>query len=143
MVEEKIEPREINFRQWLPWTQIFRGFWIALDHKKLLLAAAGILAMSLGWWIISSGTYGLRKPPEWAAPNYGTNWEAFKKDRARWNLFYEAAGPGNDRLSEYDENDLANNKDEYDALARAFATIRQEAEKNPTAIGEIRERNLR
>ena len=43
MVEDKFEPREINLRQWLPWTQLFRGFWIALDHKKLLLAAAGIL----------------------------------------------------------------------------------------------------
>src|SRR6266853_55959 len=58
MADDKFEPREINFRQWLPWTQIFRGFWIALDHKKLLLAAAGILAMSMGWWFISSVTYG-------------------------------------------------------------------------------------
>ena len=42
MADEKFEPREINYRQWLPWTQIFRGFWVALDHKKLLLAAAGV-----------------------------------------------------------------------------------------------------
>jgi hypothetical protein len=141
MADDKFEPREINFRQWLPWTQIFRGFWIALDHKKLLLAAAGILAMSLGWWFISSVTYSLRKAPEWAAPNYGTNWEAFKKDRARWNLFYEAAGP--DRFAEYDENDLANDTTQYEALARAFAAIRQEAKENPPAIAEIREKYLK
>jgi hypothetical protein len=142
MADDKFEPREINFRQWLPWTQIFRGFWIALDHKKLLLAAAGILAMSLGWWFISSVTYRFRKAPEWAAPNYGTNWEAFKKDRARWNLFYEAAGPGTDH-AEFDENDLANDTTQYEALARAFTAIRQEAKENPTAIAEIREKYLR
>src|SRR5437667_158187 len=38
MAEEKIEPREINYRQWLPWTQSFRGFWFAIDPNKLLLA---------------------------------------------------------------------------------------------------------
>ena len=53
MAEEKFEPREINFRQWMPWTQLFRGFWIALDPKKLLLAAMGILIMAIGWYLLA------------------------------------------------------------------------------------------
>ena len=35
------------------WTEITRSFQIALDPRKLLLAAAGVLAMSLGWWLLS------------------------------------------------------------------------------------------
>lgn len=53
MAEEKVEPREINFRQLLPWTELFRGFQVALDPKKLLLAAAGILVMAFGWWLLA------------------------------------------------------------------------------------------
>src|SRR5438105_1206149 len=142
MVEEKIEPREINFRQWLPWTQIFRGFWVALDHKKLLLAAAGILVMSLGWWFLASTFYYIRasrpeKVPEWGGGRYST-WDDFKKDRTRWNLFYEAAGPGDDRFAYYDENDLANSQEEYDALVKAFS---EEKAKNPNETeAEIRDR---
>jgi hypothetical protein len=35
------------------WTEIFRCFYVAFDHKKLLTAAAGILAVSLGWYVLS------------------------------------------------------------------------------------------
>ena len=35
------------------WTQIFRCFQIALDPRKLLVAAAGILVMSFFWWLLS------------------------------------------------------------------------------------------
>lgn len=34
-------------------SEIFRCFWIALDPRKLLIAAVGILATSLGWWLFS------------------------------------------------------------------------------------------
>src|SRR5262245_38658187 len=53
MVEEKTESRELNLRQLLPWTEIFRTFWIAFDLKKLILAAAGIITMSVAWWLLS------------------------------------------------------------------------------------------
>src|SRR4051812_4096396 len=39
-------------RPWL-WTEIFRCFQVALDPRKLAVAAAGILAMSLGWYLLS------------------------------------------------------------------------------------------
>jgi hypothetical protein len=57
MAEEKVEPREMNIRQWLPWTELFRGFQVALDPKKLLLAAAGILVMAAGWWVLGAIFY--------------------------------------------------------------------------------------
>lgn len=41
------------------WTEFFRCFWIALDPRKLLVAAAGILATSFGWWLLSSVTWGM------------------------------------------------------------------------------------
>lgn len=37
---------------WL-WLNIFRSFQVALDPRKLLVAALGILVMSLGWWLLS------------------------------------------------------------------------------------------
>src|SRR5262249_5531781 len=37
---------------WL-FPHIFRTFRVALDPKKSLLAAAGIVLMALGWWLIS------------------------------------------------------------------------------------------
>ena len=53
MAEEKVEPRETSWRQLLPWTELFRGFQVALDVNKLALAAAGILVMAFGWWLLA------------------------------------------------------------------------------------------
>jgi hypothetical protein len=36
-----------------PWTEIFRCFQVALDPRKLLVAAVAILVMSLMWWLLS------------------------------------------------------------------------------------------
>ncbi len=41
-----------------PWTKIFSSFKVALDFKKLLLAACGILAMAAGWWLLAAIFYG-------------------------------------------------------------------------------------
>src|SRR5947207_13129915 len=53
MAEDKFEPRETNWRQLLPWIELFQGFRVALDLNKLLLAAAGILTMAFGWWLLA------------------------------------------------------------------------------------------
>lgn len=37
---------------WL-WLNLFRSFQVALDPRKLFVAAVGILVMSLGWWLLS------------------------------------------------------------------------------------------
>ena len=66
MAEDKVEGREAGWRQLLPWAELFRGFQVALDLNKLLLAAAGILLMWFGWlllaWIFGAGYEA--KPPD-------------------------------------------------------------------------------
>ena len=57
-----------SFRTAFPWTEIFRCFQVALDPRKLLVAAAGILTMSVGWFILSAVFYS--KAPERSLPEY-------------------------------------------------------------------------
>ena len=35
------------------WTKLFTAFRVALDLKKLLLAAGGIVVTGLGWWVLA------------------------------------------------------------------------------------------
>jgi hypothetical protein len=136
MAEDRFEPREINFRQWLPWTQLFRGFGVAVDYKKLLLAAAGIFVMAFGWWLLAWVFYSVRTVPDWGSGKYDPkDWNAFKEARNQWNLFYEAAGPD---PVKYDANDLATSTADYDLLVRVIPSIenqRQEG-KSPAEIRE-------
>ncbi len=48
-----------------PWTKIFTAFKVALDLKKLTLAALGILFAWLGWSAIGWTFYNMRAYPEW------------------------------------------------------------------------------
>jgi len=43
MADERFNARPTNSRDTLPWTELFRTFRVALDPRKLLLAAAGML----------------------------------------------------------------------------------------------------
>src|SRR5215831_16616746 len=123
MAEERLEPREVNLRQWLPWTVLFRGFHTALDVKKLLLAAAGILVMAFGWWLLAIIFFSPRTKPAWPAdfPTANFNgseqdaWKAFKRARDQYNLLYDAAAPA-DRAELMDAGDLANNPQEFEVL---------------------------
>lgn len=132
MAEDRTESRELNLRQFMPWTHIFRGFRIALNPKSLLLAAAGILLMALGWWLLAVIFSGIRGKPIWpsdyptvdyqAAPGEDVSpddkaWEAFKLDRSRWSLLYEAAGRVPDPL---DISDFAQTRKEYLQLEKQF-----------------------
>src|SRR5579884_2233264 len=126
MAEDKIEGRDVSWRQLLPWTELFRGFQVALDLNKLLLAAAGILVMAFGWWLLAvifrnMGSFDDRMPPDWpgkyqAQADSGgrKGWEQFKRDRDEWNLLHETAGLGHfgQRITVLD---LANSPEEYDA----------------------------
>jgi hypothetical protein len=129
MAEDRFDSRETNFRQWLPWTLLFRGFWLALDHKKLILAAAGILMMALGWWVLAYFFLNIVPgskpvwPTDYPSANYQDGeqgaWTAFKADRRIWNLRYEAAGPGPGSRPEgkddgyADAGDLASTPEEF------------------------------
>src|ERR1051326_2355826 len=61
MAEEQY-PNQAARDQWL-FPHLFRVFRVALDPKKLLPAAAGILLMSAGWWLLSVAFYGMWSQP--------------------------------------------------------------------------------
>src|SRR5262249_47510168 len=123
MAEDKVEEREVNFRQMLPWTELFRSFQVALDPKKLLLAAAGILVMSLGWYVLAWAAFEMQTKPEWdqydASKEFA--WEKFKDDRAKWNNLWRAAGDGRADYSYQDAGDLADNAKNYEVLKEEIA----------------------
>jgi hypothetical protein len=50
-------PGSFSFRATFPWMDIFRCFQVAIDPRKLLVAAAGILTMSFGWYVLSACFY--------------------------------------------------------------------------------------
>jgi hypothetical protein len=137
MAEDKVEPREINWRQLMPWTVLFQGFRVALDPNKLVLAAAGILAMALGWWLLSV-IFDYQKPK--APDSYEVNafrgdtddkkkderWQYFRAERAKWQIMHRAAGtafpdPKEAEQFAYDAGDLADSLPEYERLEKAMA----------------------
>lgn len=103
------------------WREIFRCFQIALDPRKLVVAAAGIVTMSAVWWLLSVIFFNLASKPDRNAELYsnariqqelgdrlkpGTNEpyreddlrrigdERYQADQARWLILEELAGPG-------------------------------------------------
>src|SRR5579871_1280402 len=51
---------------------LFRTFRVALDPKKLLLAAAGIVVMAFGWWLLSVIFYSVYSQPNTTNYQIGT-----------------------------------------------------------------------
>lgn len=92
---------------WL-WTELFRTFQVALDPKKLLLAAMGLVAAAVATKIVSVVFFAVRSEP--VAANYdpapyikkGESEEsakrraadAFARDFASYQFVYRLAGPG-------------------------------------------------
>lgn len=94
------------------WTEIFRCFQLALHPTKLILAAAGILAMSFGWYLLSIIFY--YGPPQRESDEYSNQTVAamysgrdlsetelqaegdrfFQRDYSRWTVLNDLAGPG-------------------------------------------------
>jgi hypothetical protein len=134
MAEDNVIPRDVSWRQYLPWTQIFRGFQITLDLNKLLLAAAGIIVMAIGWWLLSQifAVNESRVPPQWPG-NYPTlvtdaevaegqnrddvAWAKFRRDRQHWNLMNEAVGLDRDDLPRYEVEDIAETRREFELIS--------------------------
>lgn len=108
----------ISFRATFPWMELFRCFQVALDPRKLLVAAAGILLMSLGWYVLSAVFY--YKAPDRNEPQYenaavlkdfegktnprtgqaytqddakAIGDERFAADLAQWRVLADLAGP--------------------------------------------------
>lgn len=134
MAEDKIEGREVSWQQLLPWTELFRGFRVAFDLNKLLLAATGILVMAFGWWLLAL-IFAAKFPAQ--PPDIGERytalfpndeqkrWEQFHRDREEWNLMYETAGIGGPG-QKYDVLDLAGSMAEYKAVTAALGDKKQD-----------------
>ncbi len=133
MAEEKVEPRETNWRHLLPWTELFRGFQVALDLNKLVLAAAGIVVMAVGWWLLAllfragESSQAPQKPEFYASRNGGNEskgWEQFRQERDHWNLMHETAGLGapGERV---EPTDLIDSIDEYNGYKKALESYHQ------------------
>ncbi len=147
MAEEQVGLRKEDPRGLPAWMKLFTAFKVALDPKKLLLAAAGILAMSFGWWLLSALFWSLfgGTRPEWNPEQYTNEkaredgWKDFKTDRNRWNLRHQMAAPQPASVKEairYDAADLAGSPSEYQQIVAAKADIDSKVGKRllPVAI---------
>src|SRR4051794_37012079 len=48
MADEPSEPHELTIERLFPWVRLFRAVGVAIDAKKLFLAALGLIVFSLG-----------------------------------------------------------------------------------------------
>jgi len=103
------DTRSGSYFQTATWTELLSTFQVALDPKKLLLAAAGILSMSFGWWLLSVIFYASTPQPlesNYAADAYQRIYDKlppeqveakrkqdFQRDLERWELLDRLAGP--------------------------------------------------
>ncbi len=53
MAEEKAALREVHWRQLFPWLSLFRAFGMAVDLKKMVLAALGVTITAAGWVLLA------------------------------------------------------------------------------------------
>jgi hypothetical protein len=140
MAEDKVEPREVNWRQLLPWTAIFQGFRVARDPSKLALAAAGILVMAFAWWILAL-IFNYQRP-SWPTDYVSLRsndeekaWKAFKEDRQHWNLMHRMAGRREDdpqNQPRLDSADLASSPLEKEFIDEELIAIRQSLKEGAT-----------
>jgi hypothetical protein len=118
MADGPTETPGFNFRRAYLWTEIFRCFQVALDPRKLLVAAVGILVMSLGWHLLSRAFYhnppnpdddtrytaraiaqelGPRKPDgvtEYTPEEYAAEGRRrYEQDLKEWRVLHDMAGP--------------------------------------------------
>ncbi len=106
------------------WPKLFTAFRVALDLKKLLLAAGGIVATAVGWTVFGWMFYETAEMPKWGPQYSSSSWQDFRRDRDRWNLLHEMAGtvadkPGN--AIKVDAGDKAGSKEEFNLLEKVRA----------------------
>lgn len=112
-----------NERRWFPWTEIFRCFQVALDPRKLAVAALGILTMSVGWWILSAIFY--YEAPKENDPKYSA--ATMKQDRPN--------RPGTDQP--YTDEELKRNGDQkFQEDLRSWKVLNELA--GPSGEGRLR-----
>jgi hypothetical protein len=112
MAEGRDEAPAYPARPTHPWAEIFRCFQVALDPRKLLVAAAGILLVSVGWYLLSlafnrdmprdtdpaytDDAQLARKYPALASPEErrAAGRRQYDEDFAEWKVLHALAGPG-------------------------------------------------
>src|SRR5262249_42925019 len=127
--EPSMAPEQSPAPSKTPWTKIFSAFKIALDLKKLALAAMGIFIVWLGWWVLGFMFFGMRTFPVFVVENQElkdkkgpevvkAEWDYFKAKRASWNLMYEmAASPRPEDRKKIDAGDIADSPEDYKDLS--------------------------
>ncbi|HEX4589979.1 MAG TPA: hypothetical protein VH120_08630, partial [Gemmataceae bacterium] len=120
MAEERIGTAEDQARSHWAWTELFRTFQVALDPKKLALAAVGILVMWVGWLVLGWIFYSSRAEPrrsDYDVASYQKKYDLseadaqkkaevdFTRDSAEYNRFKLLAEPGRGifRVAPWDE----------------------------------------
>lgn len=100
MIETPIRLEAIPWRRMFPWLQLTRAFWIAIDLRKLLLAAAGLLLTSAGSLVFDQTPFGRAVLQQSAGPGPDSQrwpWQ--------WSLGFEMGirsdGTGGNALSEF------------------------------------------
>ena len=108
MAEERIGTADGEARTYWAWTELFRTFQVALDPKKLVLAAVGIFAMWVSWWLLAVIFYNSRSEPrhsDYDTAYYQKKYELsepdaqkkaddeFNRDLAEYTHFKSLAGP--------------------------------------------------
>jgi hypothetical protein len=104
-----------SYRTALPWTNIFRCFQVALDPRKLFVAAAGILVMSFSWWLLSNIFW--YKAPKENDPQY--------EDRAIQSDFEGKINPATGKTYNSDELPIAVAAERKRRFERDFAQWQQ------------------
>jgi hypothetical protein len=119
MAADRIGTPEGEARTYWAWTELFRTFQVALDPKKLVLAAAGIFVMWVGWWLLAWVFDKGRSEPrasDYESAYYQTKYDLsavdaqakaqqdFNRDLSEYKRFQQLAGPGGMlRVTPWDE----------------------------------------
>lgn len=119
MAEEHAGQRQAGILA-APWMKIFAAFRVAIDPQKLALAAIGILAMALGWWILAIVFFSFSPTAptldQFSGETEEETWKSFKSARMKWNLLYKMAGYQEIPVR-VDAGDVADSMAEYKLLS--------------------------
>src|SRR5580700_4710786 len=95
MADERAGTRDFNARKTLSWTELLRTFLIALDPFKLVVAAIGILATAIGWWVISALFFAAwGDPPNDPGETTVQAQADYDSELGRYHFMKSVAGPG-------------------------------------------------
>ena len=153
MADDRTDNREMTWRTLFPWTELFRGFSLALDPNKLFLAALGILLMAIAWKVLA---WGFSRPYDVNPPDFQQNylnnaayrdakpedlWSKFKHERRQWNLMHRATGLGVGKPKEgaateptYELVDLVGNFRDFTTLEAEYKRYIENRGKDPKDV---------